>query len=182
MVCPSLQSILDHFLYPERSPYPLIPYSHSPHSPLLFSHQVASDSSQPHGRQHAMLPCPSPSPGVCPSSRLLNWWCHPTTSSSVTLVSCLQSFPAFCIQVPYNIYDLQTYFLIPWVVSSVSWWCSLKWKFFTLNKVQFIFFSFVSCPFGVTYKKPLPNPRSWRFTPILSSKIFTVLALWSILG
>ena len=136
MVCPSLQSILDHFLYPERSPYPLIPYSHSPHSPLLFSHQVASDSSQPHGRQHAMLPCPSPSPGVCPSSRLLNWWCHPTTSSSVTLVSCLQSFPAFCIQVPYNIYDLQTYFLIPWVVSSVSWWCSLKWKFFTLNKAR----------------------------------------------
>ena len=62
---------------------------------LLFSHQVLSDSLQPHGLQHARLPCPSPSPGVCPSSRLLNWWCHPTTSSSIALFSfCLQSFPA----------------------------------------------------------------------------------------
>ena len=62
---------------------------------LLFSHQVLSDSLQPHGLQHARLPCPSPSPGVCPSSRLLNWWCHPTISSSIALFSfCLQSFPA----------------------------------------------------------------------------------------
>ena len=39
--------------------------------------------------------CPSPSPGVCPSSRLLNQWCRPTISSSATLFSfCLQSFPA----------------------------------------------------------------------------------------
>ena len=39
--------------------------------------------------------CPSPSPRVCRSSCPLNWWCHPTISSSVTLFSsCLQSFPA----------------------------------------------------------------------------------------
>ena len=25
---------------------------------------------------------------------VLNWWCHPTISSSITLFSCLQSFPA----------------------------------------------------------------------------------------
>ena len=32
---------------------------------------------------------------VCPSSCPLNWWCHPTVSSSVTLFSfCLQPFPA----------------------------------------------------------------------------------------
>ena len=48
-----------------------------------------------HGLQHAMPSCPSPSPGVCPSSCPLDWWCHPTISSSVTLFSfCLQSFPA----------------------------------------------------------------------------------------
>ena len=48
-----------------------------------------------HGLQYARLPCPSSSSGVCPSSRPLNWWCHPTISSSVTLFSlCLQSFPA----------------------------------------------------------------------------------------
>ena len=40
---------------------------------LLFNHSVISDSWQPHGLQHARLPCPSPTPGVysnsCPSSR-----------------------------------------------------------------------------------------------------------------
>ena len=62
---------------------------------LLFSCQVMSNSLQPHWLQHARLPCPSPSPEVCPSSCPLNQWCHPTISSSVTLFSfCLQSFPA----------------------------------------------------------------------------------------
>ena len=58
---------------------------------LLFSHL---NSSQPHGLQHTRLPCPSPSPRVCPSSCPLNWWCHPTISSSVSLFSCPQYFPA----------------------------------------------------------------------------------------
>ena len=54
-----------------------------------------SDSLQPHGLQHPRLPCPSPSPGVCPSSCPLHRWWHPTNSSSVTLFSfCLQSFQA----------------------------------------------------------------------------------------
>ena len=61
---------------------------------LLFSCQVMSSSSRPHGLQHARPPCPSPSPRVCPSLCTLNWWYHPTTSSSVTLFFCLQSFPA----------------------------------------------------------------------------------------
>ena len=61
---------------------------------LLFSPQVVFDSLQPHGLQHARLPCPSPSPEVCPSScPLTRWW--PTISSSVALFSfCFQSFPA----------------------------------------------------------------------------------------
>ena len=63
---------------------------------LLFSRQVMSDSPRPHGLQHSRLPCSSPSPGVCPSSCPLNWWCHPTISSSNALFSfwSLQSFPA----------------------------------------------------------------------------------------
>ena len=54
-----------------------------------------SDSLQPHGQQHARLPCPSPSSGACSNSCPLNQWCHPTISSSVfPFSSCLQSFPA----------------------------------------------------------------------------------------
>ena len=30
-----------------------------------FSHSVMSNSLQPHGPQHARLPCPSPTPGAC---------------------------------------------------------------------------------------------------------------------
>ena len=47
----------------------------------------------PHELQDARLPCPSLSPGVCSNSCPLNWWCHPTVSSSATLF-CPQSFPA----------------------------------------------------------------------------------------
>ena len=43
---------------------------------LLFSCSVVSDSLQPHGLQHARLPCPSPSPTVCSYSCPLSWWCH----------------------------------------------------------------------------------------------------------
>ena len=38
-----------------------------------------------HGLQHARLPCPSPSPGVCTNSRPLSQRCHPTISSSVAM-------------------------------------------------------------------------------------------------
>ena len=55
-----------------------------------------SSSLRPHRLQHARPPCPSTSLKVCPSSCPLNWWCHPTISSSVALFSfCLQSFPAW---------------------------------------------------------------------------------------
>ena len=53
------------------------------------------DFLRPHGLQHARLPCPSLSPGVCSNSSSLSWWCYLTISSSDTLFSfCLQSFPA----------------------------------------------------------------------------------------
>ena len=62
---------------------------------LLFSSSVVSDSLQPHGLQHARLPCPSPFPWVSSNSCPLSQWCHPTISSSVVpFSSSLQSFPA----------------------------------------------------------------------------------------
>ena len=54
-----------------------------------------SDFFQPHGLQHARLPCLSPTTRVCSSSCPLSQWCHPTISSSVVPFSShLQSFPA----------------------------------------------------------------------------------------
>ena len=49
----------------------------------------------PYGLQHARLPCPSVSPGLCPSSCPLSQWCYPTISSSAALFSfCLPCFLA----------------------------------------------------------------------------------------
>ena len=64
-------------------------------SSVQFSLSVVSNSLQPHGLQHARLPCPSPTPGTCSNSCQSSRWCHPTISSSVVpFSSCLQSFPA----------------------------------------------------------------------------------------
>ena len=62
---------------------------------VQFSRSVVSNSLQPHGLQHARLPCPSSPLRACSNSCPLNQWCHPTISSSVIpFSSCLQSFPA----------------------------------------------------------------------------------------
>ena len=53
------------------------------------------DSLQPHGRQHAGLPCPPRSPALYSTSCSLSRWCFITASSSATLFSFyLPSFPA----------------------------------------------------------------------------------------
>ena len=48
-----------------------------------FSRLIMSDLLRPYGRQHARLPCPSPTPRACSNSCPLSPWCHPTISSSV---------------------------------------------------------------------------------------------------
>ena len=58
-----------------------------------FSHSVMSDSLRPHELHHARPPCPSPTPGVYPNSCPLSWWCHPTISSSVSLLLLPPIFP-----------------------------------------------------------------------------------------
>ena len=61
---------------------------------VQFSRSVMSTSLQPHGLQHARLPCPSSTPQAYSDSRPFSQWCHPTISSSVIpFSSCLQSFP-----------------------------------------------------------------------------------------
>ena len=62
---------------------------------VQFSCSVASNSSGPHGLQHARPPCPSPTPRIYSNSCSLSQRCHPTISSSVVPFSFhLQSFPA----------------------------------------------------------------------------------------
>ena len=53
-----------------------------------------SDYLQPHGLQHARLPCPLLSLGACSASGPLSQWCHQTiSSSSAPFSSCSQCFP-----------------------------------------------------------------------------------------
>ena len=62
---------------------------------VQFNHSVVSSSLQPHGLQHARLPCPSSTLRAFSNSRPLSQWCHSTISSSIVpFSSCLQSFPA----------------------------------------------------------------------------------------
>ena len=64
---------------------------------IMFSsvHSVVFNSLQPHGLQHARLPCPSPTPRACSNSCPSTQGCHSTISSSVIpFSSYLQSFPA----------------------------------------------------------------------------------------
>ena len=58
---------------------------------LVFSCPVMSNSLQPHGLQHARVPWPSLSPGVCSNSCPLSWWGHPAISSSDALFSSVLS-------------------------------------------------------------------------------------------
>ena len=45
-----------------------------------------SNSLQPHGLQHTMLPCPSLFPGVCSNPCPLSQWCYITVWSSAVLL------------------------------------------------------------------------------------------------
>ena len=53
-----------------------------------------SNSLQPHGLQHARLPSPSLSPGVCSDSYPLSQWWYPSISSSVAHFSLPSIFPS----------------------------------------------------------------------------------------
>ena len=58
-----------------------------PMSSSVAQSPSVSDSLWPCGLQHTRPPCPSPSPGVCPSSCPLHRWCHLTVSSSDAVFS-----------------------------------------------------------------------------------------------
>ena len=75
--------------------------THMLHSTPTHIHQLVSSVTQScptlrsHGLQHARLPYPSPTSGVCSNSCPSSQWCHPTILSLVVpFSSCHQYFPA----------------------------------------------------------------------------------------
>ena len=77
-------------------------------------------SLQPHGLQHARLPCPSPIPRACSNSCSSSRWCHPTISSSVVpFSSCLHfrwsKYWSFSFSIsPFNACSALISFRIDW--------------------------------------------------------------------
>ena len=70
-------------------------YDVSQFSSVQFSSSVVSNSSWPHGMQHAGPPCPSLTPRVYLNSWPLSQWCHPPMSFTVvSFYYCPRSFPA----------------------------------------------------------------------------------------
>ena len=61
---------------------------------VQFSHSVVSNCLQPHGLQHARLPCPSPTSRACSNSYPSIRWCHPTISSCHSLFLLPSIFPS----------------------------------------------------------------------------------------
>ena len=84
----------------------------------------------------------------------------------------LRFYSMFWIQDCCQIHELQIFSPI------LVWWCLLMHKFllfFTKSNLSF-FFPFAICVLVVMPKKPLPNPRSQRFTSVFHSsnlRVFT---------
>lgn len=78
----------------------------------------------------------------------------------------------FWIQIPSQIYDLQIFSYILWVVSSLFW--QFLWKFLIFQSNLSVFPWLLVVPY---LKKLPPNPKSWRVTPMCPSKRLMLLAL-----
>ena len=88
-----------------------------------FSRSVVSDSLQPHGLQHARLPCPSPTPGAysnsCPLSRVM------PNKSTETENSRFHEMRGEDIGI--DCYWAQSFFLEWWKCSKIRQWQGLPW-------------------------------------------------------
>ena len=103
-----------------------------------------SYSLRPHGLQHDMSPCSSPTPGVYSNSCPLSRWCHPTIASSVHWLSNTR-FLRLTLLHPFsqdklNFLNLMTvthpnWSLVSWTESSnmktseIKWSLGLPWWF-----------------------------------------------------
>ena len=151
---------------------------------VQISHSVMSDSLQPHGLQHARLPCPSLSPGVCWNSSRISWWHHLVLCRPLLLPSLFPSIRVFSNEValpirwlkhwsfnfsisPSNEYSELISFRIDWLVGSPgsprdSQESSPTPQFKNINSLVL---SFLYSP---TLTWPLEKPEPWLDGPLLA--------------
>ena len=107
--------------------------------------------------------------------------------SSFNLAACifvieLEEFSALCIQVLYQIRDLQIFstilFSIFLVKQRTKQTNKQRTKVLNLNRTQFVsILSFVICDFGVISKNILHNPKSQRSIPMIYLRVYNSVLL-----
>ena len=111
---------------------------------------------QPHGLQHARLPCPSLSPRVCSHSCPLSRWYYLTISfPAAPFFFCLQSFPA-------SVFSTRSALHIRWPKYRYQYqlqYQSFQWKF----KVDFLLDWLVWSPCSPKDSQESSQFRSIRF-------------------
>ena len=146
-----------------------------------------SNCLQPHELQHATLPCPSPSPGICPSSHSLYQWCCPAISCSDTLFFfCPQSFPAtgtFPMSCPFTWDDQNTRAsaaasVLPvniqgWSLLRLTGLISLQskglsWLFSSTTVRRHQYFGILPYLWSCSHNRmwPLERPQPWLYRPL----------------
>ena len=132
---------------------------------LLFSQSDMSDSLWPHGLQHARLPCPSPTPGVCSISLQTHVrWVHNAIQASHPL---LPSSPSAL-----NLSQNQS--LFQWISSSHQ---EAKVLELQLQHQSFQWIFRVAFPLGLTSLISLLDLFAW--SPCLISFSFRIDCLIS---
>ena len=107
-------------------------------SSVQFSLSVMSNSLQPHGLQHARLPCPLLTPGACSNSSPSSWWCHPTISSSTWSTGEGNGKPLqhSCLENPINSMITMLYIIPPW---HILIWNFVSFDLFHLLHPNYLF-------------------------------------------
>ena len=133
-----------------------------------FSCLVVSESLPPHGLQHARLPCPSLSSGVCSNSCPFSQWCHPTISSVLppsSIAFSLSQHQGLFQWIAFS-HQVTKYWSFNFSISSsneYSWLISFRIDWFDLHNVQ------------GTLKSPLQNHSSQAW--ILQCSAFFMVQL-----
>lgn len=71
------------------------------------------------------------------------------------LLNCRIFFYIFLIEVPHQIYGVQIFSPILYIVFSLFWGWPLKYKSFYFDDVHFLYFiNFAACNFGILFEKP----------------------------